>query len=88
MVALFAFSLTGLMVIVAVIAVVLRFLVDFANAHPEAILISVGIIWLYLYDKSRMANTEVQNNQMLMQQEQDMIARTKKPYRVMLLLQM
>lgn len=72
MVALFGFSFTGLVCIGVALVWLISFLINSANAHPGAILIVIGIIWIYLYGKSKMEKNQMQNQQVLMQQEQDL----------------
>ncbi len=72
MIGLFVFSLTGLAVIGIALAFLVNFLINKATAHPQIILIIIGIIWIYLYGKSRYLKGEEQKSLMVEQQEQDL----------------
>lgn len=78
MITLFGFSLTGLVCIGVALVWLISFLINSANAHLEAVLIIIGIIWIYLYGKSKMARNEAQNQQVLMQQDQDLTIQHEK----------
>ncbi len=72
MIGLFAFSLTGLAVICISFAFLVSLLINEATAHPQIILIIIGIIWIYLYGKSRYLKGEEQKSLMVEQQAQDL----------------
>ena len=78
MILLFFFSITGLSVIGFALFLLLNFLIAFSAKHPEAILIVGGIIWIYLYGKSRMAKNEEQKELVRIQQEQNEAALNEK----------
>ena len=74
MIGLFAFSLTGLAVIGITLAFLVNLLINKATAYPQIILIVIGIIWIYLYGRSRYLKGVQQKNLMTEQQEQDLQA--------------
>ena len=72
MICLFAFSLTGLAVIMVAIAYVIAIIFLKINERPEAILIILGVVWLYLYGRSRSLNQEEQSKKAKEQQNSDL----------------
>lgn len=77
MIALFVFSLTGLVSIAVLLVAMISFLINFFTEHSEMLLIVLVIIWIYLYGKSKMIKNEEQNQQLLIQQKQDMTAQNE-----------
>ncbi len=72
MIVLFAFSLTGLVVIGVALGILVDFIINKATEQPESILIITGVIWIYLYGRSKYLKGEQQNAQMKEQQKQDL----------------
>lgn len=72
MICLFAFSLTGLAVIMVAIAYVIAIIFLKINERPEALLIILGVVWLYLYGRSRSLNQEEQSKKAKEQQNSDL----------------
>ncbi len=53
LVLLLLFSVFGLIAIGGCLVMLVNFVIDYANSHAEIVLLIGGLIWLYLYGKSR-----------------------------------
>ena len=69
MIALFAFSLTGLFVLAMAFVLLIELLINIASEHSGIVFVALVVIWLYLYAKSRMNKSEEQKQQLHMEKD-------------------
>lgn len=71
MICLFAFSLTGIAVILVGIAYAISIIIIKINERPEILFIVLGIVWLYLYGRSKSIKQEEQSKKTAEQLNRD-----------------